>query len=52
MARDEEVHTCEMLNCESTETSYVIDPFLEQVNEVIRWVWLCEECLETRRMDI
>jgi len=49
---EEEVHVCCVPSCDSIDTTWEIDPFLLEVDEVEEWNWFCKECLEQRRMDI
>ena len=42
--------TCEMCGCKCA--MYVADPYLKEMYDEIKMVWLCDECYDNRRGDI
>jgi hypothetical protein len=45
------------MECESCRTSkedvkYVIDPYDQDVNNEVRWCWLCDSCYQNHCDDI
>lgn len=46
-----DIHPCQQCGSDK-DVSYCIEPYAEDINGTVHWMWLCKECYHNNCMDI
>lgn len=46
------MHTCEWCSRTREDVEYVLEPYLYEIHDERVYHWMCEDCYDSRKMDV